>query len=315
VKRKPVILAVAALAVVVALMVSLSRRQVGTRAVSGTIETDEVHIASRYGGRVARLLAQEGNRLNPGQLVVELDAAELRARRDQATALLQELEHGPRPEEIAAAKADWEALRAQRDFARAEEQRSRELFEQKVVSSTERDQAASRADALDRSVAAAKARHDLLLAGTRAERLDQARAQLAEIDAQLREMAIVSPGNCVLEVLNVKVGDVLPPNREVATLLLADRLWVRVYVPETWLGRIQLGQQVKVQTDSSREEFTGTVEQVNRQAEFTPRNVQTVEDRVRQVFGVKVRLPAETNILKPGMAADVFFPDVPAQSK
>ena len=129
-KRKSVILLVLAVIAVATLAASLTRRQIGTPVVSGTIETDEVHVASRYGGRVARLLAQEGNRLNPGQLVVELDAAELRARRDQATAVLHELEHGPRPEEIAAAKADWEALRAQRDFARAEETRSRELFEQ-----------------------------------------------------------------------------------------------------------------------------------------------------------------------------------------
>lgn len=315
VKRQPVILIVLVLIAVAALVVSLSRRPPGPRAVSGTIETGEVRVASRYGGRVECLLADEGDRLAPGQPIVQLDAAELRARRDQVAASLQELEHGPRPEEIAAAKAEWEALMAQRDFARAEEKRSRELFEQQVVSATERDQAASRADALDKSVAAAKSRYDLLLAGTRVERLAQVRAQLAEIEAQLREMTIASPGNCILEVLGVKVGDVLPANREVATLLLTDRLWVRVYVPETWLGHIQLGQSVQVRTDSSREEFTGTVEQINRQAEYTPRNVQTVEDRVRQVFGVKVRLPANTNALQPGMAADVFFLNMPAPPK
>src|SRR5437867_3467125 len=82
----------------------------GARSVSGTIETDEVHVASRYGGRVEKLLAQEGDTLKSGQPIVELDAAELSARRDLAAASLAELEHGPRPDEIAAARHEWESL-------------------------------------------------------------------------------------------------------------------------------------------------------------------------------------------------------------
>jgi HlyD family secretion protein len=95
----------------------------------------------------------------------------------------------------------------------------------------------------------------------------------------------------------------------VATLLLPEHLWVRVYVPEPWLGLIKVGDQAQVRVDSFRNEsFPGVVEQVNRQAEFTPRNVQTVEDRIRQVFGVKVRLPSNDDRLRAGMAADVAFP-------
>jgi HlyD family secretion protein len=158
-----------------------------------------------------------------------------------------------------------------------------------------------------------KARHELLVEGTRPERIAQARAQLAEIDAQVREMKIVAPTNSVLEVLNVKIGDVLPPNREVATLLLPQHLWVRVYVPETWLTVIKVGQPVTVQLGASRDrEFGGTVEQINRQAEFTPRNVQTTEERIKQVFGVKIRLPSDTGQLRAGMTAEVVFPNVPA---
>jgi HlyD family secretion protein len=290
----------------------LSRRAPATGRVSGTIETDEVRVASRYGGRVENVLAQEGDTLKAGQLIVELDAAELLARREQAAALLEELLRGPRPEEIAAAKADWEALVAQLDFARAEERRAQELFEAKTISATEREQAASRARALEKSVAAARQRYELLLAGTRPERIAQARARLAEVEAQLREMRISSPCDCVLETLHVKPGDVVAANGPLATLLMRERLWVRVYVPESWLGHIRLGQEVTVRTDSPRGfAVAGTVEQINRQAEFTPRNVQTVGERVRQVFGVKVRLPADTGVLRAGMAADVIFPEVP----
>ena len=123
---------------------------------------------------------------------------------------------------------------------RADAKRADELFAQKTISATEHDQALTRARTLEKNVAAAKSRYDLLLAGTRPERIAQARAQLAEMDAQLREMQIAAPTDCVLEVLSVKVGDVLAPIRK-WRLLLTKHLWVRVYVPEPWLGHIQLG--------------------------------------------------------------------------
>ncbi len=277
--------------------------------VSGTIEVDEVRLASRYGGRVLKLSAQEGDALTNGQPLVELEADELEADRDRAAAQLAEAEAGPRQEEIAAAKADWEAQVAQWDFARAEAKRAEELFAQKAIAATEREQANMRGTSAEKAVAAAKARYDLLLAGTRPEQLTAARAQLAALDAQLRETRLSAPGDCVLETLSVKVGDVLAPNQPLATLLLPNHLWVRVFVPEPWLGHIRVGQQLRVRVDSfAGKDFAGTVEQIARAAEFTPRNVQTVDERVKQVFGVKVRLENSANELRAGMAADVFFP-------
>ncbi len=280
--------------------------------VSGTIEADEVHVASRYGGRVERIFAREGAALTNGQVIAELDAAELRAMRDFAAATLAEWEAGPRPQEIAAAKSDWEAVTAELDFARADEKRARELFAARTATEAERDRAVTRVATLEKNAAAAKSRYDLLLAGTRPERLAQARARLAEIDAQLREMRIVAPTNCVLEVLSVKAGDVVPPHREVATLLLTQHLWVRVFVPEPWLGHLQLNETAQVRVDSfPDQEFEGRVEQISRAAEFTPRNVQTVDERIKQVFGVKIWLPNKDDQLRAGMSADVVFPNVP----
>jgi HlyD family secretion protein len=280
--------------------------------VSGTIETDEARVASRYGGRVERIFAQEGDTLTNGQVIVELDAAELRARHDLLTAQLAEAEAGPRKEEIAAAKAEWEAQVTQLELARADWKRTEDLFAKKVISETERDRMLASAQALEKTVAAAKARYDLLLAGTRPERMAQIRAQLAELDTQLREMKITAPTNCVLEVLSVKVGDVLGPNRDAATLLFTIHIWVRVFVPEPWLGHIKIGDTVNVRVDTfPGKDFAGAVEQIQRSAEFTPRNVQTVGERVKQVFGVKVRLDNADGQLRAGMAADVFFPNAP----
>ena len=284
--------------------------------VSGTIETDEVHVGSRYGGRVERIFHSEGDSLTNGEVIVELEATELRAMRALAAAQLQELQAGPRPQEIAAAKSEMDALLAELEFARTEAKRSIELFQENTVSEVDRDRAVSRANALEKRVAAAKSRYELLAAGTRPEQIEQARARLDQIDAQLREMQVLSPTNSVLEVLSVKVGDVVAPNQEVSTLLLPQHLWVRVYVPEPWLGHIHLNDPIQVQTDSFPGQwFDGRVEQISRAAEFTPRNTQTVAERIKQVYGIKVALTNTNDMLRAGMYVDVRFPKIAASEK
>jgi len=269
-------------------------------------------VGSRYGGRVEAIFAWEGDALKPGQVIIELNAAELPAQRDRLAALLAEAEAGPRKQEIAATKAEWEALVAQLELARVERKRAEELYGEKTISQTERDRAVTNEQALEKNVTAAKSRYELLLAGTRPEQIAQAQAQLAELDTQLHEMRIVAPTNCILEALSVKVGDVLAPNQQVVTLLLTNHLWVRVFVPEPWLGYVAVGDAVRVRVDSfPGKDFAGAVEQIQRSAEFTPRNVQTAGERVKQVFGVKVRLDPSDGRLRAGMAADVFFPNVP----
>lgn len=256
--------------------------------VSGTIEVDEVHVASRMGGRVEKIFAREGDRLQPGQPILKLEAAELPAQRDLARA------------QVDAALRDVESQQAQLDFLRADAKRQQELLRSKTVSPNEAERSASLSQAQEKAVESAQMR------------VAQARANLAQIETQLNEMNVTAPSESVLEILHVKIGDVLPPNREVATLILPNYLWVRVYVPQPWLGHIKLGDEVRVQVDSfPDEEFRGVVEQINREAEFTPRNVQTVEDRIKQVFGVKIRLENRDDKLRAGMSADVFFPNVP----
>ena len=256
-------------------------------AVSGTIEVDEAHVGPRAGGRVEKIFVWEGDRLHEGQVIVQLDASELRARRGLAAAQIDTAVH------------DADAQEAQLVFLHDDARRQQDLLQRKVVSATDAERADSAAKAQEKNVAAAKMR------------VAQARAQLGDIDAQLAEMQVTAPADSILEVLSVKVGDVLPANREAATLLLTGHLWVRVYVPESWLGLIKLGEHVRVRVDSfPHTDFDGVIEQINRQAEFTPRNVQTVADRIKQVFGVKIRLPSDDDRLRAGMAADVYFPRV-----
>jgi membrane fusion protein YbhG len=274
----------AALAALLLIPAACNRRG---NAVSGTIEVDEAHVGPRSGGRAEKIFAWEGDRLHEGQVIMQLDASELRARRDLAAAQIDTALH------------DADAQEAQVQFLLDEARRQQDLLKRKVVSSSDAERADSAAKTQEKNVAAAKMR------------VAQARAQLADIDAQLAEMQVIAPADSILEVLSVKVGDVLPANHEAATLLLTGHLWVRVYVPESWLGLIQLGEHVRVRVDSfPGKDFDGVVEQINRQAEFTPRNVQTVADRIKQVFGVKIRLPSDDVRLRAGMAADVYFPNV-----
>jgi HlyD family secretion protein len=258
-----------------------------SNSVSGIIEVDEAHVGPRAGGRVEKIFAQEGDHLHEGQLIVQLDASELRARRDLAAAQIDTAIH------------DADSQQAQLEFLRDDTRRQQDLLKRKVVSPSDAERADSLAKAQEKNVQAARMR------------VMQARAQLADIDAQLAEMQVAAPTDSILEVLSVKVGDVLPANREAATLLLIQHLWVRVYVPEPWLGHIKVGDHVRVRVDSfPGKDFDGVVEQVSRQAEFTPRNVQTVADRIKQVFGIKIRLPNNDDRLRAGMSADVYFPNV-----
>src|SRR6266566_2563254 len=164
------------------------------KAVSGTIEVDEAHVGPRSGGRVEKILAWEGDHLHEGQLIAQLDASELRARRNLATAQIDTAIH------------DADAQEAQLQFLRDDARRQQDLLKRKVVSPSDAERAASSANSQEKNVQAARMR------------VIQARAQLADIDAPLAAMQVTAPTDSVLEVLSVKAGDVLPANREAATL-------------------------------------------------------------------------------------------------
>src|SRR5436189_6308732 len=186
----------AALAVSIFLCACNTRKN----AVSGTIEVDEAHVGPRAGGRVEKILHWEGDHLHDGELILQLDASELRARRDLANAQIDTALH------------DADAQQAQLVFLNDEARRQQDLLQRRVVSSSDAERAGSSAKTQEKNLAAAQMR------------VAQARAQLADIDAQLAEMQVVAPADSILEVLSVKAGDVLPANREAATLLLTGHV-------------------------------------------------------------------------------------------
>src|SRR5262249_47572657 len=136
-----------------------------------------------------------------------------------------------------------------------------------------------------------KATLEKLKRGNRREDVDAAQAALAHDEARFREREVLAPTAATVEVLDVRPGDLISPNTPVATLLERDQIYVRIYIPETEISRVKVGQKAEVTVDSvGKQVFSGLVEQINQQAEFLPRNVQTREERVHQVFGVKIRI-------------------------
>lgn len=260
------------------------------------------------------------------------EIAEARAAAAQAKADLEERKNGYRHEDIDGAQADLERteadeLRTQRDY-----QRDKGLLKDGVITRQEYDTAEANwkvAEAQRRNaqckleelqrgyrpeeIASAESHYrqmqatlEKLLNGNRREDIEVARAQYAYDESRFREAKIVAPAAAIVEVLDIRPGDLIAPNTPIGTLLECDQIYVRIYVPETKIGQVRIGQRAEVRVDSyPKEVFPAEVEQINQKAEFLPRNVETKEERVHQVFGVKLRIHDPSGRVRAGMAADV----------
>lgn len=260
------------------------------------------------------------------------EIAEARAAAAQAKADYELRRNGYRKEDIAAAAADLERTKAEEVRTRLDFQRYDSLAKKDLVSKQQRDTAEAnwkvalaqqdnaqhKLDELKRGyrpeeIASADAHYrqaqatlEMMERGNRREDIAAAKAAYAYEQARYRERQVTAPSNAVVEVLDIRPGDLIAPNTPVATLLERDQIYVRIYIPETELGRVKLGEKAEIRVDSfPNQVFDGAVEQINQQAEFLPRNVQTREERVHQVFGVKVRIDDPSSRVRAGMAADV----------
>jgi HlyD family secretion protein len=285
---------------------------------------DKELLASMNQSRAAAEKAQYGYR--PEEI------AEARAAAEQAKADYDMRRNGYRTEDIAAAQSDVERAAADEARSRLDFQRYEALAQKDLVSKQQRDTAEAnwkmalaqqqnyqhKLDVLRRGyrpeeIASAEAKYHETLAtlekyqrGNRREDVDSAKAAYALDEARFREREVTAPSAATVEVLDVRPGDLIAPNTPVATLLEKDQIYVRIYIPETEIGHVQLGQKAEVRVDSfPKTVFEGVVEQINQQAEFLPRNVQTREERVHQVFGVKIRISDAAGHVLAGMAADV----------
>ncbi|RMF40083.1 MAG: HlyD family efflux transporter periplasmic adaptor subunit [Planctomycetota bacterium] len=363
------------LVVVLATGLIYSQMQSPPAVVSGFVEADEVRVGSRVGGRIMEVAVQEGESVESGQVLVQLEPYDLQHRLAEAEAQLaaaqadlQRVQSGNRPQEIAQAEAAVAALQARLDklvagplpeeiavaeaqlkLAEAQLQRARSAFDrvqrliqrgEGTLSQDEVDRVTEEYQAAQALVTARREELALLKRGTREEDIAAARAELQQaqqalslaregfrpedvrkaeaavaaaqsqvqsLRVQIEELTVRAPTAGVISALDLRPGDLVAPNSPLLTLQEQGRMWVRAYVPEDQLT-LRLGDRLPVSVDSYPDRyFDGQVVFIASEAEFTPRNVQTAEQRAKLVFRIKVAIVDSEQLVRPGLPADVWL--------
>jgi HlyD family secretion protein len=288
---------------------------------SGTVEATEAALGFQVPGRIARIGPREGDVVKAGDEIAVLDRAELEARRTQAQwqlaaaqSALKDLQAGTAVEERANAREALQAANekladAQREFTRAQR-----LLQGGAIAQEAFDRAKLAVDVATSQRNQAQHTLDLTEKGPRPDRVAMQRAVIAQAEAALRQAdaalanaAIKAPFAGVVAVRDREPGETVAAGAPVLTIVdLTDR-WIRIYIRENQIGAVRIGQSATITSDTyPAKTYSGSVSFISSQAEFTPRNVQTAEERVKLVYAVKVRITGDATIdLKPGMPADV----------
>ena len=288
---------------------------------SGTVEATEADLGFNVPGRIASIAVREGDAVREGQLLATLDAAELEARRsaaaaqaDAARAVLAELESGARAEEVAQGRAAVRAAARRAEDAHRDLERARALFEGGAVSRESFDKAETQYEVASASLDQAREQLRVLETGPRAERIAAQRAAVSSAEAAVRQVeamldnaTIRAPFDGLVTIRHREPGETVQPGLPVVTVMNPDDRWVRIYISEDRIGAVRLGQPVAISSDTYRgREYPGRVVFIAQEAEFTPRNVQTKEERVKLVYAVRAQITGDPGLqLKPGVPADV----------
>jgi len=304
--------------------------------VSGHVEATEVQVAPEVAGRIVELRVEEGDRVQRGDVIARLDTRDTelqlertRAERQGADAQLRLLRAGSRAEDIRqaeaqveAAETDAAAARAELKAADADLERFEALLRANAGSQKQRDDARARADVARERVRGAEerirgAREALarFLAGARPQEIDAARARVAAIDAQiaaleenLRDAQVVSPVGGIVTGKLADEGELVAIRTPLVTITDLDHAWANLFVPEPLIPRVKIGQNATVYTDAGGSGIPGKVTFISPKAEFTPRNVQTADERSKLVYRIKVTVDNSQGVLKQGMPVDAELP-------
>ncbi len=320
-KRAPIVVVVLAAVAVGAYFMFRPRTDDSALAASGTVEATEAALGFQAAGRIQAIRVNEGERVKAGDTIAVLDRTELDARQAQARAQvnaaeagLSELERGARSEELAQAREADSAAAVRLTDAQRDLKRAQLLLSGGAASQEAYDKSRLAADVARSVREQAALQLRLVQTGPRVERIAaqraavaSTRALLSQVNAQLNNAVVIAPFDGVVTVRQRQPGEIVAPGAPVVTLSNFGDRWVRIYIAETRLGTVKLGEAATIRTDTYRDRtYEGAVSFIASEAEFTPRNVQTTEERVKLVFAVKVRITGDTALaLKPGMPADV----------
>jgi HlyD family secretion protein len=324
--------AAACAACTVILLAGCAGRKDATNLASGYVEATNVRVSSKVGGRIAQVTAVEGARVEAGAVLATLATVDLdfaldraRAERAQAAAMLALLQAGALPEDIqqaeaqaAAALSERKAVEAELASARADEARFEQLLNSRAGSTKQRDDAVTRRElaeaklkAADDHVKAAQSAADRVKTGARPQEVTGAKARVSAIDAQIAalefdrgEAVIRAPLAGIVGSRLVEPGELVAVGAPIAVIIDLDRAWASVYVQEPQVPLVKIDQPATVITDAG-DRIEGRVTFVSPKAEFTPRNVQTPDERAKLVYRIKVSVDNSKGVLKPGMPVEV----------
>jgi HlyD family secretion protein len=287
--------------------------------VSGTIETTDVTISSKVSGEIKKLYFDEGAFVKKNDTLAEIDKINLLIQAKQAEggvlladAQLQMTVRGSRIEDIQQAEAALKQSKANLESAELDKNRNESLFKTKSISEKQWDDIRIRYQIALEQFHSADELFKKSKRGSRVEDIEvakarriQSEAQLDLIKKQLNDCYIIAPMPGVLSHKVFEEGELVMTGSNLFTISKLDKVFLMVYVNEQNLGKVKYGQKVEIKVDSHPEQiFTGIVTYISSTAEFTPKNIQTKEDRTKLVFGVKVEIENQNQILKPGMPAD-----------
>ncbi len=288
---------------------------------TGTIETTTVDLSAKIQGTIASVAVNAGDTAAQGQVVAELSRSDLTAQRERdalavlkAEAALADLQSGARGQEIEEAALALDTANVQHEQAAADLKRLESLHEAGAIPQAEYENAVNREKLATNQVEAARIRLSLLESGSRPQQINAARVEverskavLKATEAVLEDLKIIAPIDGRVLSRNYEAGEYVNPGVPVMTIADLSDLWIRVYIPTVDLTYVKLGQQVTFTVSGADRVFQGVVEEIASKGEFTPKTIQTKQERANVVFGVKIRVRDADGALKPGMPADVVF--------
>lgn len=305
----------------------LPQRQVDPRVKgSGSVEVEEIVVTTRLAARLVSVEVEEGQKVEAGQVLAKLDCADLEARIlqaqaqvDQAQAVLAQAEaaRGQVKVQAGQARASLKPIEVNVDRTEREKERLEGLANIQGVPRQAADEAGSAADLTKAQLEAARinvavaSKSNKVADRTVAVAASQVTVALRAVETmqvQLEECTLKSPISAVVIRRNYSAGELLLPGASLLTLADLGNVYTVLYVPNAEVGRVRLGQAVTVEADTyPGRAFKGKVTHVNERAEFTPKSIQTKDDRTRLVFGVKVALENQDMALLPGMPVEAVL--------
>lgn len=297
-RRRYLVAGVIAIAIVVAAVLFISLREKekeGVIEASGQVRGTEITVSSRVSGRVKEMRVSEGQPVKAGELIAMVSSDEIEARFQQSLHRI----HNARAA-IERAKSEVAQAESIFDLAKKDYERYQALFKKEIISRQQFEEAES---GYRVAVARLNSARDALEEANAAKEL--AESSKIEAEAQLKETSIYAPSDGTVINRLVEAGELVGTGTPVAVLVDLSDIYVRVFIKETDIGKIRLGNPARIFTDAFPDYFEGRITEVSEKAQFTPREAHVKEERAKLVFGVKVGIKNPSGFLKPGMPVDV----------